>query len=88
MSDTPRTTADSLFAKLESAGLTPEEVVLLGVATGAITEEPETSGFAVKAPGPKAMGNFEIQDLMVRFNQAESLASSFNQAESTASIRK
>ena len=82
--------AKNLTAKLEAAGLTAEEKLVLAVAIGAPHAEAEVEGFAspveriafnLGMPPTKGLGNFEIQDLMSRFNQAETLAAGYNQNE-------
>lgn len=79
--------AKSLIAKLEAAGLTKDEQLLLAAAIGSSNEPGEVEGFVASEdelvafnlgmPPAKGLGNFEIQDLYKSFNQAETLASSF-----------
>ena len=83
--------AQSLIAKLEAAGLTDEERLVLAVALGAPHEQGEVEGFVASEdeliafnlgmPAGKKLGNFEIQDLYSRFNQAETLASGYKQSD-------
>ena len=66
-----------LVRKLEKAGLTAAEKQVLALAIVGEGADGEVEGFQTpefKMPGLK-MGNFEIQELMPRFNQAESTAS-------------
>jgi hypothetical protein len=78
------TIANSLADKLESAGLTEAEktVLALAIHTAATEADDDVTGFGLLGFNPLApptasdkMGNFEIQNLMSRFNQAEALAS-------------
>ena len=71
-----------LVRKLEQAGLTEAEKQVLALAIAgepAKGDDAEVEGFQIrdlKMPGVPQLGNFEIQDLMSRFNQAETLAGS------------
>jgi hypothetical protein len=69
----------SLVKKLEAAGLTEEEKIVLALSTVG-GEDAEVTGFGFLAikdlESQDKLGNFEIQDLMARFNQSETLASS------------
>lgn len=79
-----------MLAKLEAAGLTDAQKIVLAVATGSMVNDAgDVVGFGRRENGreiPEApgglldfeiqlnLGNFEIQDLMARFDHAESKA--------------
>lgn len=66
-----------LVRKLEKAGLTEAETQVLALAVAGVPDaatDAEVEGFelsGLKMPGAPKLGNFEIQDLMSRFNRAE-----------------
>ena len=68
-----------LVRKLEKAGLTEAEKHVLALAVAGEPDS-EVEGFelsGLKMPGVSQLGNFEIQDLMSRFNQAEQRRGSY-----------